>query len=132
MQNESLPTKLAQESGSRLRKYLNIWEDAGTLDGELIGADVIADGYDVSMQASIEWVVVGGTREDRRAAFESGLEEIDDAIKSDRTLGGTVSRAGIDSPPDRTGSGRLVTDGLPNVLAAAIPVTMLFTSSRTF
>jgi hypothetical protein len=78
----------------------------------------------------IEFIVAGGDRTARRLAFEAGLDAIWDAIAANRTLGGAVSRADP-LTPRRTGSG-LITDGMPNVLAAEITVRLSFVSSKSF
>jgi hypothetical protein len=130
MQNDDLPRRVVETGGAGLRMYLNVWDSAGDEPDELLGADVIADGYEIEVPVSIELAVVGGTREERRAAFEAALEAIDDAVASDRTLGGTVDRAALHAPR-RTGNG-LITDGMSNVLAAEIIAVLSFTSSRTF
>lgn len=129
VQNEALPSRLV-EMGDGLQKHLNVWDDSDDEPEEFLGADVTADGYEISKEIPIEFLVSGGSRAARRVAFEAGLEAIDDAIAADRTLGGAVDAAHM-LAPRRTGSG-LVTDGMPNVLAAHIRVRLLFTSSRTF
>ena len=78
----------------------------------------------------VEFVVAGGERAARRAAFESGLDAIWAAIAADRTLGGKVDYVEM-LTPKRTGSG-LITDGMPNVLAAEITVRLSFVSSQSF
>ena len=90
----------------------------------------IADRFDVLLSVPIEFAVMNKDRAARRAAFEAGLEAIDDAVKADRTLGGTVDDVRL-LAPRRSGSG-LITDGMPDVLAADMRVLLLFTSSRTF
>jgi hypothetical protein len=91
---------------------------------------VIADGYELTWSVPVEFVVARGERAVRRVAFEAGLDAIWDAIAADRTLGGTVSHAEM-LTPRRTGAG-LITDGLPNVLAAEITVRLSFISSKSF
>ncbi len=130
MQNDDLPRRVAEPGGAGLRMYLNVWDSAGDEPDELLGADIISDGYEIELPVSIELAVVGGTREERRAAFEAGLEAIDDAVAADRMLGGAVDRGALRAPR-RTGNG-LITDGMPNVLAAEIIAVLTFTSSRTF
>ncbi len=129
LQNEDLPARLL-EMGSDLGMLLNIWDDSDGEPEELLGADVIADSYEITHEVLIEFIVVGGTREARRAAFEAGLEAIDDAITADRTLGGAVGDARM-LAPRRNGSG-LVVDGMPNALMAEIRIRLTFNSSRTF
>jgi hypothetical protein len=129
-QNDDLPRRVVETGGTGLRMYLNVWDSAGDEPDESLGADVIADGYEIELPVAIELAVVGGTREERRAAFEAALEAIDDAVAADRTLGGAVDRAAIRAPR-RTGNG-LITDGIPNVLAADITAVLSFTSSRPF
>jgi hypothetical protein len=128
-QNEDLPARLAS-MGSGVQMLLNVWDDSDDAPDELLGADVIADAYEHTREVPVELVVAGGTRTARRAAFEAALEAIDDAIAADRTLGGVVEGAHMLSPR-RNGSG-LVTDGLPNILAADIRVRLTYTSSRSF
>jgi hypothetical protein len=118
------------EAPDGLQKYLNVWDSGEDVPDEFLGADVIADGYDLTSSVPIEFVVAGGGRAARRTAFEGGLDAIWDAIAADRTLGGTVSHAEM-LKPRRTGAG-LITDGMPNVLAAEITVRLSFTSSRSF
>lgn len=134
LQNEALPSRLATTPSDGLDKHLNIWDAAqGGGDGEtdeFLGAEQIADGFDLTWRAPIEFIVAGGTREQRRAAFEAGLDEIWDAIAADRTLAGTVDHAEMPTPR-RTGAG-LVTDGMPNILAAEIMIVLQFTSSKSF
>jgi hypothetical protein len=129
LQNEDLPARLA-EMGSDLEMLLNVWDDSDGDPEEMLGADVIPDNYEITREVPVEFIVAGGTREARRAAFEAGLEAIDDAISADRTLGGAVDDARM-LAPRRNGSG-LVVDGMPNVLAADIRVRLTFNSSRTF
>ena len=129
-QNDDLPRRVVETGGAGLRMYLNVWDSAGDEPDELLGADIIAEGYEIELPVSIEFAVVGGTREERRAAFEAALEAVDDAVAADRTLGGAVERAALRAPR-RTGNG-LITDGMPNVLAAEITAVLSFTSSRPF
>jgi hypothetical protein len=129
LQNESLPARLL-EAPDGLQKYLNVWDSGEDVPDELLGADVIAEGYELAWPVPVEFVIAGGERAARRAAFEAGLDAIWEAMAADRTLGGTVSHAEM-LTPRRTGSG-LITDGLPNVLAAEITVRLNFTSSRSF
>jgi hypothetical protein len=129
LQNESLPARL-MEAPDGLQKYLNVWDSGEETPDEFLGADVIADGYDLTWSTPLEFVVAGGARAARRAAFEAGLDAIWDAIAADRTLGGAVSHAEM-LTPRRTGSG-LITDGMPNVLAAEITVRLSFVSSKSF
>jgi hypothetical protein len=129
LQNESLPARLI-EAPDGLRKYLNVWDSGEEVPDELLGVDVVADGYELTWSVPIEFVVAGGERTGRRAAFEAGLDAIWDAIAADRTLAGTVAHAEM-LTPRRTGAG-LITDGMPNVLAAEITVRLSFTSSRSF
>jgi hypothetical protein len=129
LQNESLPARLVEASDG-LQRYLNVWDSGEDTPDELLGADVIADGYELTWPVPVELVVAAGTRAARRAAFEAGLDAIWDAIAADRTLGGAVSHAEM-LTPRRTGSG-LITDGMPNVLAAEITVRLSFVSSKSF
>lgn len=136
-QNEDLAQRL-EAMGNGVSALLTVWDDSEDEPEELLGADVIADGYEITKEVPIEFVVAGGSREDRRAKFEAGLEAIDDAVQGligaetepDRTLGGKVEDARA-LAPRRNGSG-LVTDGLPNILAAVIRVRLTFNSSRPF
>jgi hypothetical protein len=129
LQNESLPARLMQAPDG-LQKYLNVWDSEEDAPDEFLGADVVADGYDLTWSVPVELVVAGGERAARRLAFEAGLDAIWDAITVDRTLGGTVSHAEM-LTPRRTGAG-FVTDGMPNVLAADITVRLSFVSSKSF
>lgn len=138
VQNEELPTAML-DAGDSILWHLSIWDDSEDQDpDELLGADTIADGYEITKDVPVEFIVAGGTRESRRAKFEAGLEAIDDAVKGligdnevpDRTLSGTVQDARA-LAPRRNGSG-LATDGIPNILAASIRVRLSFTSSRPF
>lgn len=129
LQNESLPARLI-EAPDGLQKYLNVWDSGEDTPDEFLGADVLAEGYDLTWPVPAEFVVAGGDRAARRLAFEAGLDAIWDAIAADRTLGGTVSHAEM-LTPRRTGSG-LITDGMPNVLAAEITVRLSFVSSKSF
>lgn len=129
LQNEALPARLL-EAPDGLQKYLNVWDSGEDASDEFLGADVIADGYELTWSVPVEFVVAGGERAARRAAFEAGLDAIWEAIAADRTLGGTVSHAEM-LMPRRTGAG-LITDGMPNVLAAGITVRLSFTSSKSF
>jgi hypothetical protein len=129
LQNEALPARLAAASDG-LEKHLNVWDSGEDVPEEFLGADAVADGYDISWSVPVEFVVAGGERAARRAAFESGLDAIWGAIAADRTLGGKVDHAEM-LTPKRTGSG-LITDGMPNVLAAEITVRLSFVSSQSF
>jgi hypothetical protein len=129
LQNESLPARL-MEAPDGVQKYLNVWDSGEDVPDEFLGADVIGNGYELTWSVPVEFVVSGGERAARRVAFEAGLDAIWDAIAADRTLSGTVGHAEM-LTPRRTGSG-LITDGLPNVLAAEITVRLNFTSSRSF
>jgi hypothetical protein len=129
LQNESLPARL-METPDGLQRYLNVWDSGEDTPDEFLGADILAEGYELTWPVPVEFVVAGGERAARRAAFEAGLDAIWEAIAGDRTLGGTVSHAAM-LTPRRTGSG-LITDGMPNVLAAEITVRLSFTSSRSF
>jgi hypothetical protein len=129
LQNESLPARLI-EAPDGVQKYLNVWDSGEDVPDEFLGADILADGYELTWSVPIEFVVAGGERAARRAAFEAGLDTIWDAIAADRTLAGTVAHAEM-LTPRRTGAG-LITDGLPNVLAAEITVRLNFVSSKSF
>jgi hypothetical protein len=130
LQNADLPARLI-DMGSDLAMLLNIWDDAQDEDPqELLGADVIANSYEIVKDVPVELIVVGGTRLARRQAFEAALEAIDDAVSADRTLGEVVDDARV-LAPRRNGSG-LVVDGMPDVLAADIRIRVTFNSSRTF
>ena len=129
LQNEALPARLAT-AGDGLEKYLNVWDSGEDVPEEFLGADTVADGYDITWAVPIEFVVAGGERSSRRMAFEAGLDAIWGAIAADRTLGATVDHAEM-LTPKRTGSG-LITDGMPNVLAAEITVRLSFVSSQSF
>jgi hypothetical protein len=129
LQNEDLLSRL-EDMGSGLAMYLNVWDDSDGDPEEMLGADVIPDNYEIAREVPIELIVAGGSRAARRAAYEAALEVIDDAIAADRTLGGKVDDARM-LAPRRNGSG-LVTDGMPNVLAADIRIRLTFNSSRTF
>jgi hypothetical protein len=129
LQNESLPARL-MESTDGVQKYLNVWDSGEDVPDEVLGADIFTDGYELTWPVPVEFVVAGGERTARRAAFEAGLDAIWDAIAADRTLGGAVSHAEM-LAPRRTGAG-LITDGLPNVLAAEITIRLSFTSSRSY
>jgi hypothetical protein len=119
-----------QNEGDGLDKYLNVWDSGEDVPEEFLGADTVADGYDLTWSVPIEFVVAGGERAARRVAFEAGLDAIWAAIAADRSLGGIVDHAEM-LTPKRTGSG-LVTDGMPNVLAAEITVRLSFVSSQSF
>jgi hypothetical protein len=129
LQNESLPARL-MEAPDGLQKYLNVWDSGEDVPDEFLGADILADSYELTWPVPVEFVVAGGERAARRAAFETGLDAIWDAIAADRTLSGTVGHAEM-LTPRRTGSG-LITDGMPNVLAAEITVRLSFVSSKSF
>jgi hypothetical protein len=129
LQNEALPARFAT-AGDGLDKYLNVWDSGEDVPEEFLGADTVADGYDLTWSVPIEFVVAGGERAARRVAFEAGLDAIWAAIAADRSLGGIVDHAEM-LTPKRTGSG-LVTDGMPNVLAAEITVRLSFVSSQSF
>jgi hypothetical protein len=129
LQNEALPARFAT-AGDGLEKYLNVWDSGEDMPQEFLGADTVPDGYDITWAVPVEFVVAGGERAARRAAFETGLDAIWGAIAADRTLGGKVDHVEM-LTPKRTGSG-LITDGMPNVLAAEIMVRLSFTSSKSF
>jgi hypothetical protein len=129
LQNEELPSRLATV-GADLQMMLNVWDDSDGEQDELLGADVVDEAYEITRDVPVEFVVAGGDRAARRAAFEAGLEAIDDAVAADRTLAGTVDYAHV-LAPRRNGSG-LSVDGLPNILAAEIRVRLVYTSSRSF
>ena len=129
LQNESLPARLI-EAPDGLQKYLNVWDSGEDVPDEFLGADILADGYELTWPVPVEFVVAGGERTARRAAFEAGLDAIWDVIAANRTLGGTVSHTEM-LTPRRTGAG-LITDGMPNVLAAEITVRLNFASSKSF
>jgi hypothetical protein len=129
LQNEPLDARL-QDIGDGLQMLLSIWDDSDDTPDELLGADVIGEAYEITKEVPVELIAAGGTREDRRAAFEAALEAIDDAIAADRTLGGTVDAAHM-LAPRRNGAG-LWTDGLPNILAADIRIRVMYPSDRSF
>jgi hypothetical protein len=137
LRNEALPARLFQPVAGGPQKFLNVWDGEGEPDpdGETLGAEDpgVSDGYAIEHRAKIEWVVAGGTEATRRAAFDAGLIALHDAVKrgNDGTyLGGVVNMVAFERVA-RAGQG-LVTDGLPNVLAAEITVLLTFTSDRPF
>ena len=119
-----------EDAGESIQMYLNVWDDSDGDPDELLGAAVIDDCFDITREVPIEFIVAGGTREARRAAFEDGLAAMFDAIATDRTLDGTVEHAEM-LAPRRNGAGLWV-DGMPNILAAEARVRLSFTSNRTF
>jgi hypothetical protein len=129
LQNEDLSSRM-QEMGAGLAMYLNIWDDGEAEIEEVLGADEIENGIELTREVRVEFIVADGERVARRTAFEAGLEAIDDAIKADRTLGGKVDDARV-LTPRRNGSGLWV-DGLPAVLGAEVVVRLTYLSSRTF
>ncbi len=137
VQNEDLASRL-KDMGDKIAMSLNVWDDSDDEPEEMLGADITPDGYEITKEVPVEFIVAGGAREARRVAFEAGLEAIDDAVRGvigdveveDRTLGGKVDDARM-LAPRRNGSG-LVVDGMPNVLAATIRIRLTFTSSRIF
>src|SRR3954469_16860960 len=89
LQNEALPARFAT-AGDGLDKYLNVWDSGEDVPEEFLGADTVADGYDLPFSVPIEFVFAGGERAARRVAFEAGLDAIWAAIAADRSLGGAV------------------------------------------
>src|SRR4051812_32816188 len=101
LRNETLPARMF-DAGSKLATHLNLWDGITQPVEELLGADQgAADCYEITQEALIEWVVAGGSKADREALFDRGLENVHDAIKPDLTsgspvyLGGAVSGARI-------------------------------------
>jgi hypothetical protein len=126
VRNEALPSRLA-EAANDLEYHLNLWDGDTEVDTIALGADVLPDGYDLTHKATLEWVVAGGTSDAREAAFDAGIEAVNDMIKADRTLGGVVARCEIEAV--QSAQRRLVTEGMPNTKGADIIVAFEFVSS---
>ena len=145
LRNEDLATRMDENSGAGVRRFLNVWDGDGGPSDETLGADTvdeINDGddapgaYDIEHRPRIEWIVEGSTASAREQAFDDGLRAIHDVLRGavvagDRQyLGGAVDWSGIESIT-RSGSG-LTTDGLANVKACEITALLEFTSPRPF
>ena len=130
LQNDNLHARLEEVGEAGTGMLLNIWDDSDDEVLEVLGAQLVDDGYEIDKEVPVEFIVAGPDRVARRASFEDGLTAIFDAIKADPTLGGVVSHAEM-LTPRRNGAG-LWTDGMPNILAADIRVRLTYTSNRTF
>jgi len=84
--------------------------------------------FEIDHMAEIEWLVENKDRAARVATFNAGLEEIDNALEEDPTLGGVVDHAEISG----TQFNGLVTEGVPEIEAAILSVRLTFTSTRPF
>jgi hypothetical protein len=129
LRNQALPKRLVELS-TGIETHLNIWDGSGQPTDEMLGADIIADGYELEQLAKIEWAVAARDDTARENAFDAGVRAIAAAIAADRTLGGVVDRAAI-TQLNGLGSG-LSTDGLPNIKAVEIIVSLQFLSSEPF
>lgn len=140
--NEDLLTRLKDDVAG-VQTLLNVWDGAGEVSDETLGADLAgavidddAEGaYEIEHRARIEWCVAGGDKDVREAAFDAGLCTIHDAVRPDVSsgapvyLGGAVSFCAIERVER---AGNLNTDGMPGVKACDITVVMSFTSPRPF
>jgi hypothetical protein len=135
--NDAIGNRFAAFNGST-GGYLNVVDGTGGPEGangnsgEFLGADQMEDGdleaYELVQRPEIEWLVDDADETTRETAFDAGLIAINDAIKVDRTLNGTVAHAGIEKI-DRS---NLITDGLSTVKACIITVALSFTSPHPF
>lgn len=132
--NETLPERFAPANSGDVNVFFNVNDgDARVTEIALGNPDEVADVYQLEHRAEVEWVVEAidssaPSLAAKEQAFDDGLTAIDDALKADRSLGGTVDRAEI----DEIQRSNLVTDALPNVKAARVLVKLEFVSSRPF
>lgn len=132
--NETLPSRFKPADSGTVNVFFNVNDGDGRVSETAVGhPDEVDEVYQLEHRAELEWVVeaIDGTDESlatRDAAFDDGLIAIDDALKADRSLAGTVDFCRIDEIV-RT---NLVTDALPNVKGARVLVLMQFVSDRPF
>lgn len=126
LRNEALPSRLT-ETGGGLMMHLNVWDGNTTIDQEMLGADVITDGYELSHELTVEYVVARGSAAEREAAFDLGVKAILGVVSADRTIDGTVSTTHVTEIISK--QRELVTQGLPNCKGADITVRLEFVDS---
>jgi hypothetical protein len=126
VRNQALPARLAS-AGANLQTHVNVWDGDTEIDQELLGADVIANGYELAHEVAIEAVVAGGSDADREARFDAMMTAILSALAAGRTLGGAVDTCHVVRISSK--QRELVTEGLPNAKGAEVAVRLEFTSS---
>lgn len=134
--NSTLPTKFTASiaSFSDVTCFFNVNDGNGKPEEETLGApDNVPDTYEIHHRVEIEWVVQGGSSDDREAAFDAGLIAINKALSlngtdTTRSLGGAVNWCQI----DETIRSNLVTDALPNTKGIVVYVLLVFLSSLPF
>ena len=126
LRNEALPSRLSEVSAA-VFMHLNVWDGDTQIDQEMLGADVVEDGYELIHDAAIEFVVAGSTATAREAAFDAGMTAILVAIAADRTLSDKVDTCHVTAIGSK--QRELVTEGLPNAKGAEITVRMEFVDS---
>ena len=115
---------LMHEIGNGARLLWNLLDETGELLAEEIG-DGVSDGpYEILQLATLEIVVVDADDTNRDAVLDANVRAVRDfilaALASDPTLGGRISRIGIDRPPQR-----MLLAGVSGAKAVRISIGML-------
>jgi len=108
--------------------YLNLLDDTGVLDAELIGGPDDLQEFELEQPAILEVVLVEPDRAKRDARFDAIMAALRDFFQSlDDTLGGAVDNVYIRTPPRR-----MVLRGEVAVKAATIRIDMLLSVPTVF
>lgn len=130
VRNEALPSELKALSGT-VRAWLNVWDGQGGPNEILLGGNSLGNRvFELQWRAEATLVVESTDNAAREASYDAALIAIDNTLRVDRTLGGTVDWVEIERV-EASGSG-LVTDGMPDVKGCVVTILLSYTSDRPF
>lgn len=124
--NRTVETMLSEIADS-VEAHLNLADGEQIEAVELLGAG--EPEYEIEHQAVVQFVMTGHDRNALDARFAEALRAVEDAIATDRTLGGMVADTRLTSP--EITNGRAGEAGRP-WKAAEIPVIMLFAANQPY
>ncbi|MFN3656827.1 MAG: hypothetical protein ACK4UO_06205 [Pseudolabrys sp.] len=136
VRNGDMLTRLVEASGGQnLEQFVNVLDGERANTDELLGADMIAGGFDIRWRARIEFGAAGGADADREALFDAMRVELWNAIKPQVSggipayLGGAVSSLQLVDmlPQDKSNA-----DGLPGVKATEWLIELQYVSDAPF
>lgn len=110
--------------------FVNVVDGNSDVTDEMLGADADSaiEGYEIKLEPIIEIVVRAGDPEARDALCDAILRALNDAIITDRMLGGTVDYCKVMS----VARNNLATEGVPYVKGVEVTLLLEFTSPYPF
>jgi hypothetical protein len=129
LRNEDLNARMATLPGG-LSRFANLWDGKQIQRDEMLGADVLASGYEIQHEAKLELAFVSTNSGELQTAFDAALGAVFQALRDDPTLGGAVDYAAL-GQLEGPGSG-LVTDRIPHSKGIVVPIVLTFVSTLPF